>query len=59
MKLAVQLKLLPTETEAKLLDATAKQYITLINEILDCAIACDEMPSKTNAALMPKAFTTR
>ena len=51
MKLAVQLKLLPTETEAKLLDATAKQYITLINEILDCAIACDEMPKLSSSKL--------
>lgn len=51
MKLAVQLKLLPTETEAKLLDATAKQYITLINEILYCAIACDEMPKLSSSKL--------
>ena len=51
MKLVVQLKLLPTETEAKLLDATAKQYITLINEILDCAIACDEMPKLSSSKL--------
>ena len=51
MKLVIQVKLLPTEWQAQLLDETGKQYISLVNDILDCAIACDVMPKLSSAKL--------
>lgn len=51
MKLVIQVKILPTEWQTRLLDETGKQYISLVNDILNCAIACDGMPKLSSAKL--------
>lgn len=59
MKITMQLKLQPTKEEAVLLDFTMQEYISLVNDILDYAIASDIMPrltSKTMIAPLPSAL---
>ena len=59
MKLVKQIKLLPTVEQAALLDATMREYISLVNDILDYALACTYMPklsSKTVHANLPSAL---
>ena len=56
LKITMQLKLQPTKEEAVLLDFTMQEYISLVNDILDYAIASDIMPrltSKTMIAPLP------
>lgn len=59
MKLVKQVKLVPTDEQAALLDATMREYISLVNDILDYALACTYMPklsSKTVHANLPSAL---
>lgn len=54
-----QIKLLPTGEQAALLDVTMREYISLVNDILDYALACTYMPklsSKTVHADLPAAL---
>lgn len=59
MKITMQIKLQPTKEETVLLDFTMQEYISLVNDILDYAIASDIMPkltSKTMIAPLPSAL---
>ena len=59
MKITMQIKLQPTKEEMALLDFTMQEYISLVNDILDYAIASDIMPkltSKTMIAPLPSAL---
>ena len=59
MNLTLSIKLKPTAEQDVLLKRTAKEYIRLINDILDCAYAVDDMPaltSKTVHAALPSAL---
>ena len=51
MKITMELKLLPNGQMAALLDFTMQEYISLINDILDYAIACGQMPKLSSANL--------
>ena len=59
LKITMQIKLQPTKEEIALLDFTMQEYISLVNDILDYAIASDIMPrltSKTMIAPLPSAL---
>ena len=59
MQLTVQIKLRPTKEQASLLTSTAEEYISLINDILDHAIAIGALPklsSKSVYAALPSAL---
>ena len=59
LKITMQIKLQPTKEEIALLDFTMQEYISLVNDILDYAIASDVMPkltSKTMIAPLPSAL---
>lgn len=59
MKVTMELKLLPDKQTAALLDFTMAEYISLVNDILDYAIACGKMPelsSKNLRAPLPSAL---
>ena len=59
LKITMQIKLQPTKEERALLDFTMQEYISLVNDILDYAIASDIMPkltSKTMIAPLPSAL---
>lgn len=59
LKITMQIKLQPTKEEMALLDFTMQEYISLVNDILDYAIASDIMPkltSKTMIAPLPSAL---
>lgn len=51
IQLTVKLKLLPTEQQRVLLRETMREYISLINDVLDYAIAIDELPRLTSATV--------
>lgn len=51
MKVTMELKLLPNAQIAALLDFTMQEYISLINDVLDYAIACGQMPKLSSANL--------
>ena len=44
LKITMQIKLQPTKEEMALLDFTMQEYISLVNDILDYAIASDSEP---------------
>ncbi len=44
MMLTMQLGLLPTNAQKEILEQTTHCFISTINELLDCAIAVDDMP---------------
>ena len=44
LTITMQIKLQPTKEERALLDFTMQEYISLVNDILDYAIASDIMP---------------
>ena len=59
LKITMQIKLQPTKEEMALLNFTMQEYISLVNDILDYAIASDIMPrltSKTMIAPLPSAL---
>ena len=59
LKITMQIKLQPTKEERALLDFTMQEYISLVNDIFDYAIASDIMPkltSKTMIAPLPSAL---
>ena len=59
MTLTLNIKLIPDEEQNALLRDTARKFITLINDILDCAYAVDDMPmltSKTVHAALPSTL---
>lgn len=59
MKITMQIKLLPTKEESALLDFTMREYVSLVNDILNYAIASDIMPrltSKTIIAPLPSVL---
>lgn len=59
MKVTMELKLLPDKQTTALLDFTMAEYISLVNDILDYAIACGKMPelsSKNLRAPLPSAL---
>ena len=59
LKITMQIKLQPTKETLALLDFTMQEYISLINDILDYAIASKIMPkltSKTIIAPLPSAL---
>lgn len=47
----MKLKLMPTEAQSVALSVMAKEYIGLINDILDYAIAIDKLPKLTSATV--------
>ena len=59
MQLTIQLMLRPTKAQQQLLGSTTHEYIALVNDVLDYAIAIDEMPklsSKSVCANLPSAL---
>ena len=59
MQLTVQIMLRPTKEQASLLTNTTKEYISLVNDILDHAIAIGGLPklsSKSVYAALPSAL---
>lgn len=54
MVLIKQCKLVPTTEQAALLDQTMREYIALINDILDYAVACTYMPKLSSATVKAK-----
>lgn len=59
MVLTKEIKLLPNAGQRKLLDATTAEYISLVNDILDYAVAIDRMPKLSSAnvkAPLPSAL---
>ena len=59
IQLTVKLKLLPNEQQRVLLLETMREYISLINDVLDYAIAIGELPRLTSAtvhAALPSAL---
>ena len=51
MQLTVQVMLRPTKEQASLLTSTAKEYISLINDIFDHAIAIGVLPKLSSRAV--------
>ena len=51
MTLTSQVRLLPTKEQGLILDETMNTYICSVNEIIDCAIATDNMPTLSSKSL--------
>lgn len=51
MLLTKQFKLVPSPELSALLDVTMREYISLVNDILDYAIACSYMPKLSSASV--------
>lgn len=49
MQITIQIKLLPTHDQAVLLQETAKEYISLVNDIVDYALGQGRMPRLSSA----------
>lgn len=49
--LTVQIKLLPTKQQAQKIEETMQEYISLINDIVDYAVAIDRMPKLSSASV--------
>ena len=59
MVLTMQFKLVPTNEQARVIEATMHEYIGLVNDIIDYSIAIDEMPKLSSAnikAPLPSAL---
>lgn len=51
MVITKQVKLTPSAEQARLIDTTMNEYISLVNDILDYAIAIGEMPKLSSASV--------
>lgn len=51
MVLTCQIKLLPTKEQAMILEKTLSEYISLVNDIVDYAIAVGRMPKLSSASV--------
>lgn len=54
MKLTKQVKLVPSNDQRLLLDATMAEYISLANDLIDYGIACGSLPQLTSALVIAK-----
>ena len=51
LTITLQVKLCPSKEQVLLIENTMKEYISLVNDIIDYAIAIDEMPKLSSANL--------
>lgn len=59
MTITMQFKLVPTQIQASIISDTTREYISLVNDIVDYSIALDEMPKLSSASVkapLPSAF---
>lgn len=54
LKLTIQIKLLPTPAQAKLLCESSREYISLINDVVEYALGQGKMPKLSSASVHAK-----
>lgn len=51
MTITMQFKLVPTQIQASIISDTTREYISLVNDIVNYSIALDEMPKLSSASV--------